>query len=162
MLLAAAEGDALRSTTDVVSQGLVAIVIAGVFILLALEKAHRVLVVFGAAALLWLITYLTPYRLISFEGAKDALDLNVLFLLAAMMAVVGVLKTTGVFPWAVGRLLRRAGGRPRLVQALISWFTGTLSAFADNVTTVIFVTPMTSEMARLTGISTSSLAKNDP
>ena len=69
-----------------------------------------------------------------------------------MMAVVGVLKTTGVFPWAVGRLLRRAGGRPRIIQSLIAWFTGTVSAFADNVTTVIFVTPMSVEMARLTGV----------
>ena len=80
------------------------------FVLLAMEKAHRVLVIFGAVALLWFITYLTPYKLISFEGAKEALDLNVLLLLAAMMAVVGVLKTTGVFPWAVGRSPERAGG----------------------------------------------------
>src|SRR6188472_2657097 len=141
-----AQGDVLRSTTDAASQGIVAVVIVGVFVLLALEKAHRVLVIFGAVALLWFITYLTPYKLISFEGAKHALDLNVLLLLAAMMAVVGVLKTTGVFPWAVGRLLRRAGGRPRLIQSLIAWFTGTVSAFADNVTTVIFVTPMSVEM----------------
>ena len=73
------------------------------FVLLALEKAHRVLVIFGAVALLFFITYLTPYKLISFEGAKEALDLNVLLLLAAMMAVVGVLKTTKSFPgpWGV-------------------------------------------------------------
>jgi len=146
------EGEVLHSTTDAVSQGLVAAIIVGVFVLLALEKAHRVLVIFGAVALLWFITYLTPFRLITFEGAKNALDLNVLLLLAAMMAAVGVLKTTGVFPWAVGRLLRRAGGRPHLIQSLISWFTGTVSAFADNVTTVIFVTPMSVEMARLTGV----------
>lgn len=144
--------EVLRSTTDPVSQGIVAVVIVLVFVVLALEKAHRVLVIFGAVALLWLITYLTPYKLISFEGAKAALDLNVLFLLAAMMATVGVLKTTGVFEWAVGRLLQRAGGRPILIQALIAWFTGILSAFADNVTTVIFVTPMAVEMARLTGV----------
>jgi Na+/H+ antiporter NhaD/arsenite permease-like protein len=151
-----AEGEVLRSTTDAASQGLVAIIIVGVFVLLAMEKAHRVLVIFGAVALLWFITYLTPYKLISFEGAKEALDLNVLLLLAAMMAVVGVLKTTGVFPWAVGRLLKRAGGRPRLIQTLISWFTGTVSALADNVTTVIFVTPMSVEMARLTGVRASA------
>jgi Na+/H+ antiporter NhaD/arsenite permease-like protein len=147
-----AEGEVLRSTTDAASQGIVAVIIVGVFVLLSLEKAHRVLVILGAVALLWFITYLTPYKLISFEGAKNALDLNVLLLLAAMMAVVGVLKTTGVFPWAVGRLLSRAGGRPRLIQGLIAWFTGIVSAFADNVTTVIFVTPMSIEMARLTGV----------
>jgi Na+/H+ antiporter NhaD/arsenite permease-like protein len=150
MLLA--QGEALRSTTDPVSQGLVAGIIASVFVMLALEKAHRVLVIFCAVALLWLFTYLTPYKLISFDGAREALDLNVLLLLAAMMAVVGVLKSTGVFPWAVGRLLRKSGGRPRVIQAMIAWFTGTVSAFADNVTTVIFVTPMSGAMARLTQV----------
>ncbi|HEX9892496.1 MAG TPA: SLC13 family permease [Gemmatimonadales bacterium] len=151
MLFAGQEG-VLRSTTDPLSQGLVAAIIVLVFVVLALEKAHRVLVIFSAVAALWLITYLTPFKLITFEGAKTAIDLNVLFLLAAMMAAVGVLKTTGVFEWAVGRLLQQAGGRPIVIQALIAWFTGILSAFADNVTTVIFVTPMALEMARLTGV----------
>lgn len=145
-------GEALRSTTDPFSQGLVAAVIALVFVLLALEKAHRVLVVFSAVAVLWAITYLTPWKLITFERAGAALDLNVLFLLAAMMAAVGVLKTTGVFPWAVAGLLHQARGRPTLIQSLIAWFTGLVSAIADNVTTVIFVTPMAQEMARRTRV----------
>ena len=139
------------STTDVVSQGIVATIIVLVFAFLVVETAHRVLVVFSAAALLLAISYLTPYRLISFEAAGRSLDLNVLFLLAGMMAFVGVLKTTGVFPWAVHRLLDRAGGRPIIIQALVIWFTGLVSALVDNVTTVIFVTPMIIEIARRTG-----------
>ncbi|MBS1241936.1 MAG: citrate transporter, partial [Gemmatimonadetes bacterium] len=145
-------GEMLRSTTDPMSQGLVALIIVGVFVLLTLEYAHRVLVIFSAVALLWSITYFTPWKLIGFEASKNALDLNVLLLLAGMMAVVGVLKTTGVFPWAVARLLQRSGGHPTLIQRLVTWFTGTLSAFLDNVTTVIFVTPMAGEMARRTGV----------
>jgi Na+/H+ antiporter NhaD/arsenite permease-like protein len=118
-----------------------------VFVVLALEKAHRVLVVLEAVALLWAITYLTPYRLITFEASQAAIDLNVIFLLAAMMALVAVLKTTGVFGWAVARLMEHARGRVTLVMRLVAWFTGTLSAFADNVTTVVFVTPMAVNMA---------------
>ena len=45
---------------------------------------------------MWLFTYLTPYHLIPFDVAKEAIDLNVIVLLAAMMSLVGVLKTTGV------------------------------------------------------------------
>ncbi len=97
----------MAATQDPVSQAMVAILLVGVLGLLVLEKAHRVLVILSAVALLWLITYLTPYRLISFEASHRAIDLNVLLLLAAMMAVVGVLKTTGVFGWAVGRLIVR-------------------------------------------------------
>ncbi|MEN9790821.1 MAG: hypothetical protein RLZZ63_479, partial [Gemmatimonadota bacterium] len=43
------------------------------FIALALEKAHRVLVVMGAVALMWGITYATPYRLLTFEATAQAL-----------------------------------------------------------------------------------------
>ena len=142
----------LTVTQDPVSQGIVAAIIIAVFALLAMEKAHRVLVIFSAVALLWFITYFTPWHLITFEGAHQALDLNVLLLLASMMAVVGVLKTTGVFDWAVARLIERTRGRPGSVLAMVVWFTGVLSAVCDNVTTVIFVYPMAIRMAAATAI----------
>ena len=140
--------DALASTTDPVSQGIVAAMLLAVFVLLAREAAHRVVVVLGAVAALWLITYFTPYHLLSFEATREALDINVLVLLAAMMAVVGVLKTTGIFEWAVAHLMRRARGRPLAALSLVVWFTALVSAFLDNVTTVIFVTPMVIGLAR--------------
>lgn len=143
---------AIAVTQDPVSQGIVAAVIVAVFALLAMEKAHRVLVIFSAVALLWIITYFTPWHLITFEGAHQALDLNVLLLLASMMAIVGVLKTTGVFDWAVGNLIERTRGRPGALLAMVVWFTGLLSAVCDNVTTVIFVYPMAIRMAAATGI----------
>ncbi len=138
----------LPSTTDALSQGIVAVIIVAVFTLLAMEKVHRVLVVMGAVSLLWAISYLTPLHLISFEGAKESLDFNVLFLLASMMAVVGVLKRTGVFDWAVARILNKADGDAGRVLMLLAWFTAILSAICDNVTTVIFVAPMALQMAR--------------
>ena len=143
----------LTSTTDPLSQGIVAVTLVLLFLLLTLEKAHRVLVALGAVSLLWGITYLTPYHLISFEGAARALDLNVLLLLASMMAVVGVLKSTGVFGWAVARLVHRAGNSPARIMILIAWFTAIASAFLDNVTTVIFVTPIALGLAAQLGVA---------
>jgi Na+/H+ antiporter NhaD/arsenite permease-like protein len=148
---------AIAVTQDPVSQGIVAAVIVAVFALLAMEKAHRVLVIFSAVALLWLITYFTPWHLITFEAAHQALDLNVLLLLASMMAIVGVLKTTGVFDWAVGRLIERTRGRPGSLLAMVVWFTGVLSAVCDNVTTVIFVYPMAIRVAAATAIRPAAL-----
>ncbi|MFN0097362.1 MAG: SLC13 family permease [Gemmatimonadaceae bacterium] len=130
------------STTDPVSQLLVGVLLVAMFVTLSIEKAHRVLVVLSAVALLWAITYLTPYHLLSLEQTAAALDLNVLLLLAAMMALVGVLKETGVFGWTVERLLERFGGNPARAIAVLWWFTAIASAFLDNVTTVIFVTPV--------------------
>jgi Na+/H+ antiporter NhaD/arsenite permease-like protein len=117
---------------------------------------HRVLIPIGAVAIVWLISYFSPFKLISFEAAKEAVDLNVILLLFSMMALVGVLKTTNVFPWAVDRLLERSRGNPSRAARLIIWFTGVLSAILDNVTTVIFTYPMASEMARRLKINGSA------
>lgn len=134
--------EVVSSTTDPVSQLLVAVLLVAMFAMLSIEKAHRVLVVLSAVAMLWAITYLTPFHLLSLEQTAAALDLNVLLLLAAMMALVGVLKETGVFAWTVERLLERFGGNPARAIAVLWWFTAISSAFLDNVTTVIFVTPV--------------------
>jgi Na+/H+ antiporter NhaD/arsenite permease-like protein len=144
------------STQDVVSQAIVAAILVGVFALLAADRVHRVLIPIGAVALVWLITYFSPFKLISFETAQQAIDLNVILLLFAMMALVGVLKTTNVFAWAVDRLLERSRGNPSRAARLIIWFTGILSAILDNVTTVIFTYPMASEMARRLKINGSA------
>jgi len=73
------------STQDLVSQSIVGVLIVAMFALLTIEKTHRVLVVLGTVAFIWLVTYLTPYHLLSFEATASSLDLNVLFLLAAMI-----------------------------------------------------------------------------
>ena len=99
-------------STDPISQLIAAALLVALFGTLAIEKAHRVLVALCAVALLWAITYLTPFRLLPFESAIAHIDLIVLLLLAAMMALVGVLKETGVFAWAVERLLERFGHNP--------------------------------------------------
>ena len=144
------------STQDTISQIIVAALLVSMFALLAADRVHRVLVPIGAVAVVWLITYFTPYKLISFQAAQQAIDLNVILLLFAMMALVGVLKTTNVFPWAVDRLLERSRGNPSRAAKLIIWFTGVLSAILDNVTTVIFTYPMASEMARRLKINGSA------
>ncbi|MHB1225632.1 MAG: ArsB/NhaD family transporter [Gemmatimonadaceae bacterium] len=141
------------STTDLPSQVIVGAIIVTIFVLLALERVHRLLVVIGAVALIWGITYLTPFHLINFDESTRALDFNVLFLLAAMMAVVGVLKTTGVFGWAVARIMAYAAGDAHLLLVVLTGATALLSAFADNVTTVIFIAPMALQMARTIGVA---------
>ena len=77
------------------------------------------------------------------EAAKQAVDLNVILLLFSMMALVGVLKTTNVFSWAVDRLLERSRGNPSRAARLIIWFTlpllvGFLAAQKQFVATMTF------------------------
>jgi Na+/H+ antiporter NhaD/arsenite permease-like protein len=138
----------MEATTDPVSQAIAAATIILLFTLLAREAAHRVLVVLGAVAFLWAVTYLTPYHVIPFEQAWHHIDLNVLLLLAGMMALVGVLKDTGLFEWLAAQLARVTMGKPLTVLAVVVWATAFLSSVLDNVTTVIFVTPMAIAIAR--------------
>ena len=58
------------STRDFVSQGIVAAILVGVFALLAADRIHRVLIPIGAVALVWLISYFSPFKLISFQAAE--------------------------------------------------------------------------------------------
>jgi Na+/H+ antiporter NhaD/arsenite permease-like protein len=68
-----------------------------------------------------------------------------------------VLKSTGVFEWGVARIMTGTGGRASVAVTLLIWFTGTLSAFADNVTTVVFLAPMATQMAQRLGIRPMAL-----
>jgi Na+/H+ antiporter NhaD/arsenite permease-like protein len=148
--------ETFESTRGAASQLIVAAILVSVFALLAADRVHRVLVPMGAVAVVWLISYFTPWRLISFEASARAVDLNVILLLFAMMALVGVLKTTNVFPWMVDRLLVQSRGQPNRALSFVVWFTGVLSALLDNVTTVIFTYPMAAAMARRLKIAPSA------
>ena len=44
-------------------------------------------------------TFNPDYTILKFEDAMQAIDMNVIFLLMAMMIIVGVMKKTGVFQW---------------------------------------------------------------
>jgi Na+/H+ antiporter NhaD/arsenite permease-like protein len=57
----------------------------------------------------------------------------------------------------VSRILVRAKGRPFTIMSLVLWFTVGASAFLDNVTTVIFVTPMVLGIAKRTRMNPSTL-----
>jgi Na+/H+ antiporter NhaD/arsenite permease-like protein len=139
-------------TTDPISQGIVATALLALFVLLTMEKSHRVLVALGMVSAIWAISYLTPWKVLTLEAAQAAIDLNVLLLLAGMMAVVGVLKQTGAFEWGVARLLAGRVDQPVVMLSLLIWVTAIASAFLDNVTTVIFVVPITLGVARQLGV----------
>ena len=93
------------------------------------------------------------FGVISQEEAFDAVDLNVIFLLAGMMALANVLGRTGFFALVGIRAAKLAGGRPYLLMALLVTITAVLSAFLDNVTTVVLLAPVTLYVASVLGVS---------
>ena len=77
------------------------------------------------------------------EEAFGAIDLNVIFLLAGMMIRAAILRRTGFFQWLAIRSVKVAGGDPFRLLIVLSVVSAFLSAFLDNVTTVVLIAPVT-------------------
>lgn len=117
------------------------------YALIAIERFDRTLI-----ALLGGLTVIA-LGVIDQHEAFAAIDLNVIFLLAGMMVIAGTLARTGVFEWIAIRSVRLSGGRPLALLLILSTVTAILSAFLDNVTTVILTVPITLSVAGRLGIS---------
>jgi Na+/H+ antiporter NhaD/arsenite permease-like protein len=77
------------------------------------------------------------------EEAIRAIDFNTVFLLLSMMILVNILRHTGAFGWAGVHVVRLSGGRPWPIMLAFALFTAVVSAFLDNVTTVLLILPIT-------------------
>jgi Na+/H+ antiporter NhaD/arsenite permease-like protein len=91
--------------------------------------------------------------LVSQEDAFGAIDLNVILLLTGMMIMAGILRRTGFFGWLAIRSVKVAGGDPYRLLIVLSIVCGFLSAFLDNVTTVVLLAPVTLYIASVLRVS---------
>ena len=123
-----------------------------VYVIISFEWMHRTLAAMLAAALLLFISYTAGvvdkgYFILSYEDAIAAIDLNVIFLLMGMMIFVGVLKRTGLFQFLAYKAYAWAKGNVFVLSFVLQFLTAVLSAFLDNVTTMLLVLPVTIEIA---------------
>jgi Na+/H+ antiporter NhaD/arsenite permease-like protein len=77
------------------------------------------------------------------HAAIEAVDWNTLGLLAGMMIMVKVTEPTGVYAWLAIRAGQLSKGRPFAVLLALAGTTAVLSAFLDNLTTILLVVPIT-------------------
>jgi Na+/H+ antiporter NhaD/arsenite permease-like protein len=117
---------------------LVAIVIFVVALAgLALDWAHRTkIALVGAAAMV-------VVGAIDQEQAVEAIDWPTLGLLAGMMVIVALTEPTGVFTYVALKATQISRGNPIALVLLLSLMTGVLSAFLDNLTSILLVVPIT-------------------
>jgi Na+/H+ antiporter NhaD/arsenite permease-like protein len=123
-----------------------------VYVIISLEWMHRTLAAFLGAALILFISYTLgtfdkSFFIISFEDAMHAIDLNVVFLLMGMMIFVGILKKTGMFQFMAYKAFALARGNIFVLSFFLQVITAVLSAFLDNVTTMLLMIPVTIEIA---------------
>ncbi len=129
---------------EIFAAALFVVVLAGI----ALELVNRtVLALLGAAVLVALGIVEQS------EAASEFVDWNTIGLLAGMMVIVVILNKTGVFEYLAIRSAQLGKARPGRILILLSIVTAVLSAFLDNVTTVILMVPVTFLIADALGVS---------
>ena len=129
-----------------------AAVLLAVYVFIAFDMMHRTLAAMVGAAVLLFVSYTagtfdSAFRIMTFTQASHAIDDNVIFLLMAMMIIVGVTKKTGVFQWLAYKSFQMARGNIFALSAVLMVVTAVTSAFLDNVTTMLLMIPVTVEIA---------------
>jgi len=132
------------------------------YIFIAFEVLHRTLAAFIGAALMLFISYTIgtfnpDYFIISFEQAISSIDFNVIFLLMGMLIIVGIMKTTGIFQWLAYKSYQLSQGNVWHLVVILVVLTTIISAFLDNVTTILLLIPVSIEIALFLGISPVAL-----
>jgi Na+/H+ antiporter NhaD/arsenite permease-like protein len=134
------------------------VIFAGVLVLIATGVLHNTLSALVGAALLFMISYLghpisEGLYIFDFESALGYIDWNVIFLVMGMMVVIAVVENTGIFQWLAYAAYRISGGRTWLLLPILMFITGVASAFLDNVTTMLLMTPISVQIAISLGIN---------
>ena len=138
------------------------LVFAGILVLIATGTLHNTLAALLGMAIILAVSYLgEPINdglfIFLFQGALDYVDWNVIFLIMGMMMVIAVVERTGIFQWMAFMAYRVSGGKTWLLVVILMLITGIASAFLDNVTTMLLMTPISVQIALALGINPLTL-----
>ena len=125
---------------------------AGILVLIATGTIHNTLAALLGMAIVLGVSYIgEPISeglfIFYFPGALTYVDWNVIFLIMGMMMVIAVVERTGIFQWMAYAAYHASGGRIWLLVIILMLITGIASAFLDNVTTMLLMTPISVQIA---------------
>ena len=127
-------------------------ILLGVYALIITEVVHRTLAaaVGGLLAILALCFY--SEKAFTLGEVTTLIDWETIGLLLGMMVMVGILSHTGLFEWFAVQAYKRSGGSVWTLVVILCSVTAVLSAFLDNVTTMLLLTPVTIQLAKVLDI----------
>ena len=108
-----------------------------VMVAIVSEKVHRAAASLAGAVIL-LVTHV-----LTVDSAIEHVDVNTIGVLVGKMLFVAVVKNSGLFEYIAIKSAKLTHGKPWAIMAVFTIITAALSAFLDNVTTVLLVGPMT-------------------
>ncbi|XP_053563699.1 P protein isoform X2 [Bombina bombina] len=119
-----------------------AVILAGVYVLIIFEIVHRTL-----AAMLGALVALAALAVVgdrpSLVKVVEWIDYETLALLFGMMILVAIFSDTGFFDYCAVKAYQLSRGRVWPMIIILCLFAAFLSAFLDNVTTMLLFTPVT-------------------
>ena len=115
-------------------------IFAVAFALIAFEVFDKSLVALFGALSMVILGILSP------EEAIEAIEFETILLLLGMMILVHIASKSGIFEWLNVKIASFTKGNPLYIFLFFSILTAVLSAFLDNVTTVILIVPLTIEL----------------
>ena len=123
-------------------------IFAAAYLFIASEKVDKTIAAMLGAGLM------IALGVAGFNDMLGKIDLNVLGLLIGMMVIVNIMATTGVFEYLEVKIARQTKGNGVLVVMEFLLATAFISAFMDNVTTVILMAPVTILITQLLRLPT--------
>jgi Na+/H+ antiporter NhaD/arsenite permease-like protein len=111
-----------------------------VYVIITFELVNK-----AVAALLGVMV-LVILRVLDEHHAVGFIDFETILLLLGMMIIVAVLRRSGVFSLLTVTIAEKTKGNPLKILILFSVVTAVLSAFLDNVTTVLIIIPIVVEL----------------
>ena len=106
-----------------------------------------------AAATLTGVGVLVVLHVITEHQAVGFIDFETLMLLTGMMILVTIIKHSGFFTIVSVKIAEFTKGSPVKILVLFSVVTALMSAFLDNVTTVLIIIPIIIELTRGMGLN---------
>lgn len=117
------------------------------WIVIAIFVAAFVLIVFEVfdKAVLAMIgaILMVAFGVFGFEEAIQSIEFETIVLLMSMMLLVEVSRESGIFSWMTVKLAQKSKGNPLLLFLFFCGVTALVSAFLDNVTTIVLMVPIT-------------------
>lgn len=105
------------------------------------EKTHKAIIAVFGAALMLIFKILNQHE--AFHLEEFGIDWNVIFLLISMMVIINLMRPTGIFEYIAIKSAKLGKGEPFRILVIFAIVTAMLSAFLDNVTTVLLIVPVT-------------------
>ena len=112
-------------------------VLAATYAAVMSEKLNRSIVALLGALMMIVLGILSQ------EEAIEGIDFNTIGLLVGMMLIVSITRKSGVFEYLAIWSAKKVKASPAGILAMLAVVTAVMSAFLDNVTTVLLVVPVT-------------------